>query len=55
MHTDAASLSDFDTLLHSMCLCAQAQLWMDRVLAWQHVAQKLSKDICGYFYVCVSI
>ena len=32
-HTDAASLSDFVTVLHSMCLCAYAQLWMDRVRA----------------------
>jgi hypothetical protein len=28
---------------------------MDRVHALQHVAQKLSKHICGYLYVCVSI
>ena len=55
MHTDAASLSDFVTLLQSMCLCALAQLWMDRAHALQHVAQKLSKHICGYLYVCVSI
>ena len=33
MHTDAASLSDFLTLLQRMCLCVYAQLWMDRVRA----------------------
>ena len=37
MHTDAASLSDFVTLLQSACLCAWAQLWMDRVHALQRV------------------
>ena len=49
MHTDAASLSDFVTLLQSACLCAWAQLWMDRVHALQHFIQKMSKHI-AYAY-----
>ena len=39
-HNHAASLSDLVTLLQSMCLCAQAQLWKHHVHLLQQTVQK---------------